>query len=231
MTKTADKFRPLLESGRWFAGLPRDFQDALVGAAQVRELADAQRLFARDDAPCGLYAVLDGAIRVGGVLASGKEAVLAHLEPPTWFGEISAFDGRPRTHDATAEGPATLLHVAPAPLEAILAAQPARWRALGLLMAHQLRMAFVALEDLALQPPGPRLARRLALIARGYGEVASGSRRVVEVRQEQLALMVGLSRQTTNQLLKDLEARGLVRLRYGEIEIVDLAKLEAGGAE
>ncbi len=225
------RYRPLLETGRWFASLPRDFQDALVGAARVRPAAAGERLFSRGDAPCGLYAVVEGAVRVSGVVESGKEAVLAHLEPPTWFGEISVFDGRPRTHDAAAESAAVLLQVPPAPLEALLDADPHRWRALGLLMAHQLRLAFVALEDLALQPPAQRLARRLAMIARGYGERGQGSRRVVEVRQEQLAMMLSLSRQTTNQLLKDLEARGVVRLKYGEIEIVDLEALGGEASE
>lgn len=227
--KTPETYRALLTTGRWFAGLPGAFADDLLAAARLRPLTDGQQLFARGDAPSGLYAVVEGVIRVSGVDPSGKEAVLALLEPPTWFGEISVFDGLPRTHDATAEGEATLVEVAPGPLAAVLAADPARWRALGLLMAHQLRLVFVALEDLALQPPAQRVARRLAMMARGYGERGEGSRRVVEVRQEQLAQMLAMSRQTTNQILKDLEARGLVRLKYGEVEIVDLAALDAAG--
>ncbi|WP_153565769.1 helix-turn-helix domain-containing protein, partial [Pseudomonas aeruginosa] len=45
--------------------------------------------------------------------------------------------------------------------------------------------------------------------------------------QEQLALMLSLSRQTTNQILKDLEAQGILQLSYGGIEILDLAGLRA----
>ncbi|MNY81824.1 hypothetical protein D3C86_2235990 [compost metagenome] len=44
--------------------------------------------------------------------------------------------------------------------------------------------------------------------------------------QEQLAMMLSLSRQTTNQILKDLEAQGALRLTYGEIEILDLDLLQ-----
>jgi CRP-like cAMP-binding protein len=69
-----------------------------------------------------------------------------------------------------------------------------------------------------------RLARRLAMMAEGYGE-REHQRRTVEVSQEQLAQMLSTSRQTANQLLKELAARGLIRLSYGTIEILDLAGL------
>ena len=133
------------------------------------------------------------------------------------------FDGQPRTHDAFAEGQATLLHLPQAPLLALLERQPSHWRELALLMSQKLRLAFIALEEMSLLPAAPRLARRLLMMAEGYGE--TGPRRVLHLAQEQLALMLGLSRQTTNQILKELEARGALRLTYGEIEITDLGTL------
>lgn len=227
--KTPAHYRALLESGRWFAQLDPALQAGLLGAARARALRPGERLFSRGDPPSGLYAVVEGALRVSGLAPSGKEAVLALLEPPTWFGEISAVDGLPRTHDATADGEVVVLEVPTAALDALLAADPSRWRALAQLMAAQLRLVFVALEDLALQPPLSRLARRLVMMARGYGQGGPATRRVIELRQEQLAQMLAVSRQTANQLLKELEARGAVRVDYGEVEILDLAALERVG--
>lgn len=218
---SARNYVELLRSGRWFAGLPDDLQQRLVDAAELRPLAARQRLFSRGDEADGLYAVLDGAVRVSGSSESGREALLTLLEPPSWFGEISIFDGAPRTHDAVAETEALVLHVPRAALDAILAAQPRYWRELGLLVTSKLRLAFVAMEDMALLPLAVRLARRLSLMAEGYGE-REHQRRTVEISQEQLAQMLSTSRQTANQLLKDLEARGLIRLSYGTIEILDL---------
>jgi CRP/FNR family transcriptional regulator, cyclic AMP receptor protein len=77
------------------------------------------------------------------------------------------------------------------------------------------------MEDMALMPLAVRLARRLAAMAEGYGE-REHRRRTVEVSQEQLAMMLSTSRQTANQLLKELESQGLIRLSYGTIEILDL---------
>ncbi|WP_043312065.1 Crp/Fnr family transcriptional regulator [Pseudomonas sp. ML96] len=222
-------YLPLLESGQWFSHLPQPLRAALLAEARLLQLEAGQSLFRRGDPPCGLYAVLEGMMRVGAVSREGKEALLTLVEPPYWFGEISLFDGQPRTHDAYAEGPTRLLQVPQAALLALLAREPGYWRDFALLMSQKLRLAFIALEEMSLLPAAQRLARRLLMMAEGYGE--TGPRRVLHLAQEQLALMLGLSRQTTNQILKDLEARGALRLTYGEIEISDLAVLrQAAGA-
>ena len=72
---------------------------------------------------------------------------------------------------------------------------------------------------------GQLLGTRLLQMAEGYGE-SSHSRRVLQLPQEQLALMLAISRQTTNQILKELQAQGIVQLAYGEIEILDLQRLQ-----
>ncbi|HSX70933.1 MAG TPA: Crp/Fnr family transcriptional regulator [Pseudomonas sp.] len=223
MTETPAIYRSLLESGQWFSHLPQALCDALLSEARLLQLEPGQRLFRRGDPPCGLYAVLEGMMRVGAVSRDGKEALLTLVEPPYWFGEISLFDGQPRTHDAYAEGPARLLQVPQAALLALLAREPAYWRDFALLMSQKLRLAFIALEEMSLLPAAPRLARRLLMMAEGYGE--TDPRSVLHLAQEPLALMLGLSRQTTNQILKDLEARGALRLTYGGIEIADLGIL------
>lgn len=221
---SAHRYRALLESGRWFREIPAALQARLIDTATVERRAPGERLFVRDDPASGLYGVVEGAVRITAVDSGGKEALLTLIDPPNWFGEIALFDGLARTHDAVAEGRSTVLHVPRQLLDAILDEEPRYWRAFGLLMAHKLRLAFVAMEDMALLPAPARLAHRLLLMIDGYGE-GQGNRRVIHVRQEQLALMLSISRQTTNRILKDLQARSAIQLRYGEIEIIDLAAL------
>ncbi|OHC47526.1 MAG: Crp/Fnr family transcriptional regulator, partial [Pseudomonadales bacterium RIFCSPLOWO2_02_FULL_63_210] len=181
-------YRACLQGGHWFSALPAALQDALLEMAQVQRLDAGQRLFRRGDPPSGLYAVVDGAMRIGAVSASGKEALLTLIEAPYWFGEVSLFDGQPRTHDAFAEGASTLLLVPQAALLALLERQPQYWRDFALLMSQKLRLAFIALEQMSLLPAAPRLARRLLMIAENYGE--GEPRRVIHLAQEQLALML-----------------------------------------
>jgi CRP-like cAMP-binding protein len=219
-------WRPRLMSGQWFSHLPGSFQDSLLAAARLRRLTAGQRLFKRGDPPCGLYAVLEGSIRISAVSEQGKEALLSLVEPPHWFGEICLFDGQPRTHDAFGVGQCTLLHIPQTVLLKLLDEQPLYWRQLALLMSHKLRLTFINLEQLSLMPAPARLAHRLLMIAEGYGEI-DPPRRVLQLPQEQLASMLSLSRQTTNQMLKELQTQGIIGLGYGEIEILDAERLRA----
>ncbi|WP_025808512.1 Crp/Fnr family transcriptional regulator [Pseudomonas chlororaphis] len=219
-------WRERLMSGQWFSRLPVQLQNSLLANARLRSLAPGQRLFQRGDPPCGLYAVLEGTVRIGAVSEEGKEALLSLVEAPHWFGEISLFDGQPRTHDAYAVGQCSLLNVPQAALLELLDEHPQYWRQLALLMSHKLRLTFINLEQLSLMPAPARVANRLLMIARGYGETDT-PRRVLHLPQEQLALLLSLSRQTTNQILKDLQGQGILKLGYGEIEILDEDRLRA----
>ncbi|MBB3260189.1 CRP-like cAMP-binding protein [Paraburkholderia bannensis] len=234
-----------LERSSWFVGLPAPLRDSLRAAGRVRALRAGERLFLRGDPADGVYCVLKGAVRVGAASLCGREALLALMGPASWFGEIALFDSGVRTHDAYAERDTSLFHVPRAALGALLDETPAYWHEFGLLLAQKLRLAFDAIEESALLPAAPRVARRLLLLAAGYGEAGRDSasdvaksaaasvtenahtaRPIVHVPQEDLALMLALSRQTVNQILRQFERDGLLALRYGEIEIVDAARLE-----
>lgn len=223
------KWQVQLARGQWFKHLPPDLQRSLLGAARLRVLTAGQFLFKRGDPPCGLYAVLEGAVRISAVNAQGKEAVLSLVETPHWFGEICLFDNLPRTHDALATGACTLLQVPQAAILAILEQHPVFWRDMALLMSQKLRLSLINIEQTSLMPASRRLAHRLLMIAQGYGEVEQ-ARRVLQLPQEDLAAMLGLSRQTINSLLKALEQQGIIGLSYGAIEILDLngLRLAAG---
>lgn len=227
MARLAASQIAVLESGHWFGCISSRLREFLLEAAVLRPIAAGERLFSRGDAPDGLYCVLEGALRVSGTGASGKEALLVVLEPPTWFGEIALFDGGKRTHDAIADAPGRLLHIPQSVLLELLAKEPSHWRDLALLLADKLRLAFIALEAMTLLPGHRRLAQRLTMIAEGYGTARGAERSLIRIPQEQLAQMVSLSRQSVNQILKEFEAQGILRLHRGGIEIVDLAALRA----
>lgn len=223
---SSNELAALLARSAWFRSAPAAMQAQLIQAGRIERLAAGERLFTRGDSDDGLYCVLDGLMRIGAASSAGKEALLAVIEPVNWFGEIALFDKRPRTHDAYAERDAELFHVPRAALAALLERTPEYWHAFGLLLTQKLRLAFDAIEEAALLPAAPRVARRLLLMAGGYGEPGA-IRRVLKVPQEDLAMMLALSRQTINQVLKQFETQGALKLRYAEIEITDVQKLSA----
>lgn len=233
----ATQATPWLESiraGAWFRELPSAMRDALLTHAALRKLEAGEALFARGDPFDGLYCVASGAVLIHAHGVDGKAALLGLLEPGAWFGEICLFDGLARTHDAHAATRGSVLHIPRDRLEAMLASHPAWWREFGKLLAGKTREAFRYVEEAQLLSPVARTARRLAAIARAYGDQpcapgptpATARPRSVHIPQEQLGQMLGLSRQTVNHALRELESRGLLRLRYADIELLDLAALE-----
>jgi CRP-like cAMP-binding protein len=230
-----------VQAGRWFHALPPELVQQLRSLAQPRALAAGDWLFRRGDPPCGIYAVARGALSISGTEACGDQArtaLLALVEAPMWLGEIALFDGDCRTHDARAATACIVLHVPQAPLLAWLQAHPRHWQSVALLLADKLRACLIALEEQTLLPAPQRLARRLVRMVEGFdqwhpeapaGRGGQRLRRELDVSQEQLARMLGLSRQTTNQILQELQQAGCVHLRRGKLEVLDLQGLRSAG--
>lgn len=230
MSSEVQRYRPQLATTPWFKNLPIELQDYLVARSDLLRLKKGQQLYRRGEQSFGLYAILDGALSIGTVGADGKEALLAVLGPTAWIGEVSMFDGLPRPHDASAISKTLVLHVPGPALESLLGTHPAYWRNFGLLMAQKIRISFENNEAMILLPAAQRLARRLLLIAGGYGGI-NAERSRIKLSQDTLASMVSLTRQTTNQLLRNLESQGIVDLKFGEIVILDLDRLHAASVE
>jgi CRP/FNR family cyclic AMP-dependent transcriptional regulator len=166
-----------------------------------------------------------GAVCFGAIAPSGKGSIVALAEAPQWFGEIALFDGGARTHDAWADIASTLLHLPSRHLTRILAADPGRWQQLGRLLVHKLRIALALLEDMALEPPRVRLARCLVNLLEGYGQRKAEPSCEVRISQERLGMMLSLSRQTVNELLRDLEQKSIIHCQRGGVRILDPRRL------
>ena len=233
-TSTADLWA-IVQAGRWFRALPPDLAQQLQIQARPRHLAAGEWLFRRGDAPCGLYAVARGSLNISGTAAlqeHTRTALLTLVEAPSWLGEIALFDGEARTHDAFANTACALLHIPITPLQDWLNVHPHCWRHMALLLTDKLRTSLIALEAQTVLPAPQRLIYRLVQMAQGYDQWADrlSTRRELAVSQDQLARMLGLSRQTTNQILQDLQTAGWLLVRRGKLEVLDLAALKTAAA-
>jgi len=217
---------PVLAQGRWFAALSEEVRDALLARAVVRRHPSGARLFSRGDANAGLFCVLDGAVEIGAVDLAGRESLLDVLQAAQWFGEIALFDDGPRTHDATTKGATTLLLVPAAELRRLVEADPALWRTFGALVVEKVRALFLGSEGAGTLSAGVRVARRLHGMTTCHGMLVAGCvRSTLAINQQQLGAMLGLTRQTVSEVLRQLEGDGIVKRRYGAIEVLDLDAL------
>lgn len=220
---------PALQSHLWFASCPAELQQALVDRGRLRHLKVGESLFARGDVHDGLCCVIAGALMIGSNSPSdGSHRLMLYVEPYHWFGEIALLDQLPRPQDAVAGTDSTVLVVSRTLLEPWLNEHPHYWRDLARLACAKMRLLMSALEDNATLPIDQQLARRLLFSATNFGQATGDTvRRRVRVPQDYLAKMLGVSRQTINKALRQLEREQVLALHYAEIEIVDLAALVA----
>ncbi len=218
--------RSNIEAGSWFSTLSPALRQAILSCSTVRRLSDGALLSSRGapaDEWCG---VAKGAVRVSSVSLSGKQVTLTYVEPGVWFGDIALFDGLPRTHDANVHGESTLLVVRKPDFKQLLGQHTELYEALLRLNCRRLRLMFDVVEDLNTRPLASRLAKQVLLLARSYGIKQGEEIRIgLALAQEDLAQLLGASRQRVNQELKGFERDGAVRIEPTRLVVLSKEKL------
>ncbi len=230
---TPQSLLPALQTQMWFASCDSDFQHALVERSRLWHIKAGDYLFTQGEQRESLCCVVAGALKLGSTdPVDGSLKLTLYAEPYTWFGEVSAIDGLPRSQDAVADVDSTVLVVTGSALNEWLEAHPKNWRDLARLACGKLRMVLTALEDAATLSTEQRLARRLLMSATNFGQSTQPTlKRRVRLPQDYLARMLGVSRQTVNKVLRTMERDGVLALHYAEIEIVDfLGLLQRSGS-
>jgi len=221
--------REAINGGRWFSSLSPSLRHEILRCAYVRRHKDGELLTARGDPPEQWIACAKGAVRVSSTTVSGKQVTLTYVEPGIWFGDVAMFDGDRRTHDAYAHGETTTLNVARADFQKILATHVELYEALMRLQARRIRQLFGLVEDLNTLPLRARLAKQLTHLVRSYGvpSLADGSQMRIglHLAQEELAQLLGASRQRVNQELKAMEREGVLRIEPGGLVVLDRSAL------
>ena len=217
-----------IEAGPWFGKLSPTLRTAILARATVRRLADGTALAARGSMADEWCGVAKGAVRISSVSLSGKQISLTYCEPGVWFGDIALFDGLPRTHDADTHGETTLLVVRKADFKELLAQHTELYEALLRLNCRRLRLMFDLIEDLNTKPLASRLAKQILLLARSYGVAQGDEIRIgLQLAQEDMAQLLGASRQRVNQELKGFERDGAVRVEPTRLVVLSREKLMA----
>jgi len=221
--------RAAINGGRWFSTLSPSLRHDILRCAYVKRFKDGDLITARGEPPEEWIACARGAVRVSSTSISGKQITLTYVEPGIWFGDVSIFDGDRRTHDAYAHGETTALCVAKADFKKILANHVELYEALLRLHARRIRQLYGLVEDLNTLPLRARLAKQLLHLARSYGipslSNASETRIGLQLAQEELAQLLGASRQRVNQELKSMEREDAIRIEQGGLVIRDRAVL------
>jgi CRP/FNR family transcriptional regulator, cyclic AMP receptor protein len=188
-------------------------------------------IFSQEDRGDGLYIIASGHVSITRQNPNGDELILAMYVPGEYFGELALFDDEPRSASASAIDGCSMYFLSRSAFRSFLGTHPAALlTCLEVIVGHLRRCTDLA-DEIALLDVRSRLARRLLRLAK-QGVVESersepGGAASYRITQQQLANMMGATRESVNKHLNGFVDEGIVRLERGHIHILDVKKLEA----
>ena len=215
----------------------------LLSQLDAQELNEVRRLsrrvtyerdevvFDKHDPGDSLYVILSGRIGIHSVSSSGKQIFLNVMESGDVLGEIALLDGRERTAGAVAMEHAELLRIDRADFIPFLERHPKLCLRLMSVLCERIRWTSSIIESVVFLDIPRRVARRLLDMAREMDTSTAGGRVNVGLSQEDLANMLGTSRESVNKVLRSLQRQGVIRYDRSGIVIRDADHLEALASE
>lgn len=209
----------------WLRVLLPHERDRAVSAIQVTQALPGENVCALGRQVTYWFGLIDGLLKMSGDNAQGVSMTFAGLAPGGWFGEGTAIKREPYRYNVQALRKSVVagLHI-----------DTFHWlldNSLGFnrYIMHQLNERlgqFIGAREIdRLSSPDLRVARSLAALFNPVLYPASGSARTLRITQQELAYLVGLSRQRVNEALATLEAAGVIQVEYGGLRVLDLEAL------
>ncbi|NLJ54614.1 MAG: Crp/Fnr family transcriptional regulator [Intrasporangiaceae bacterium] len=210
-----------------FAALDDDAARTLLGAMVKSRMERGDVLFNEGDQGDKLYVIVEGKIKLGRTSSDGRENLLAILGPGEMFGELSLFDPGPRTATATAIAETQILGLSNEQLQQFITSRPYVAGTLLAALARRLRRTNESLADLVFTDVPGRVAKALLDLSRRFGRpVEQGIMVAHDLTQEELAQLVGASRETVNKALADFASRGWLKLEARAVLLQDVDRLK-----
>ncbi len=221
-----DHAEEMLRRAPLFEALDEEGTRALRAGVTDVELARGERLFDEGDDGDALYVVLDGKVKLTRTSSDGRENLISLMGPGEMFGELSLFDPRPRTMGAAAVTEVRLAALAHDDLRAWLNDRPDVAMHLLAALARRLRRTNEVMSDLVFTDVPGRVAKALLDLAARFGvQQEDGLQVNHDLTQEELAQLVGASRETVNKALADFVARGWIHLHPKSVLLIDSERL------
>lgn len=211
----------------WARVLPADELERARRGVIVRAYARGAYLCHRGDVLDGWTGVMSGLLKLGSTLSTGKSVTYAGLAPGMWFGEGSLLKNEPRRYEVIALRESRIAIMNRRTFDWLTASSVA-FNGFLVRQFNERLGQFIALveHDRTLEAVS-RTARNVAWLVNPALTAMDVSR--IEISQEELALLCGLSRQATNGALKKLEAEGLLVVERSGLRILDRASLSTHG--
>src|SRR3954470_22325024 len=201
-----------------FSSFPDDQLRMLVGVVTRKSAARSTTVMAGGDPTDSFYIVLSGRLKVMMSDSDGKEVILSILGPGEFFGEMGLIDDAPRSASVVAIEPCELLSIAKRDFKKCLADHLEMTMAVMRGLVRRLREADRKIGSLALLDVYGRVARLLLDMA----ETVDGEKVVTKrLPKQDIAKMIGASREMVSRVMKDLQTGGYIEMRGSNIVLRD----------
>ena len=213
-----------------FSALDDNAAQSLRESMVALKLNKGQILFKEGQEGDRLYVVVQGKIKLGTTSNDGRENLLSILGPGEMFGELSLFDPEPRASTATAVTDARLVSLAHGAVIGLVTTNPQTSLELLRRLAQRLRKSNEVLADLVFADVPGRVAKAIMELGERFGiQKEDGLHVNHDLTQEELAQLVGASRETVNKALADFAARGWVKLEPRAVLVTDIERISKRG--
>ncbi len=201
----------LLERVPFLAALPPGDLRWLAERVRRRRFARGDLIFQKDDPGQSLFIIESGSVRIYVPGTQGADLTLAVMGESDFFGDMSLLDGRPRSASAAAAADAVLLSLERSDFSSLLQSRPDAAMSILAVIARRLRDSDQMASDLAFLDVSGRLARRLLDLSGTNGvQREDGILLQVTLTQEELANMIGVTRESVNRNLSMFRRLGLI---------------------
>jgi len=205
-----------------FTSFPEDQLRMLTTMVTRRSAARSTTIMAGGDATDSLYIVLSGRLKVMMSDSDGKEVILSILGPGEFFGEMGLIDDEPRSASVVTIEPCELLAIAKRDFKKCLLENNEMAMAVMRGLVKRLREADRKIGSLALLDVYGRVARLLLDMA----ENVNGEKVVTKrLPKQDIAKMIGASREMVSRVMKDLQMGGYIEVRGSTIVLRDTIML------
>jgi CRP/FNR family transcriptional regulator, cyclic AMP receptor protein len=196
-----------------FQGVEPSAVSALTAQLHPVHFPSGHTVFVEGEPGDRLYIVVSGKVKIGRRSPDGRENLLTILGPSDMFGELSIFDPGPRTSSATTITEVRAVSMGRETVRAWIADRPEIAEKLLRVLARRLRRTNHDMADLIFTDVPGRVAKQLLRLAQRFGTQDGDALRVThDLTQEEIAQLVGASRETVNKALSDFAHRGWIRL-------------------
>jgi CRP/FNR family cyclic AMP-dependent transcriptional regulator len=205
-----------------FASFPEDQLRMLTTMVARRSASRSTTIMAGGDATDSLYIVLSGRLKVMMSDSDGKEVILSILGPGEFFGEMGLIDDEPRSASVVTIEPCELLSISKRDFKKCLLENSEMSMAVMRGLVRRLREADRKIGSLALLDVYGRVARLLLDMA----ENVNGEKVVTKrLPKQDIAKMIGASREMVSRVMKDLQTGGYIEMRGSNIVLRDTIML------